>query len=113
MVGQLEVQNSVGEYSSLSDNWLLSTRSASFARNFHADSRHADNLCMLRGGSPRKHTFANQTLTQVFAENCEYLANLVAAGGACTSMSIFVSSHFYWENFGPLPEPCGRRGRAE
>jgi hypothetical protein len=46
---------------------------------------------MLRGGSPREHTFADQALPQVFPNSSEYLADLVAVGGARLSPSLVVS----------------------
>jgi len=58
---------------------------------------------MLGGGSPREHTFANRTLVNVLTNDKEYFANPVDADRACTSMSVFVSSHLMWKNFDPPP----------
>jgi len=60
-------------------------------------------------GSLREHTFADQALAHVFTKNNEYLANLVGTNGACTPISIFVGSHFFWKNFA-RPSPFSEVG---
>ena len=48
---------------------------------------------MLGSAMPREHTVTDQALTHVLTDDDEYLANLVAADGACASLNVFVSSH--------------------
>ena len=47
---------------------------------------------MFGRGSPREHTFTNQTLSQVLTKDDEHLANMVSAE-ASASLSCFVSTH--------------------
>jgi hypothetical protein len=48
---------------------------------------------VLGSALPREHTVADQAPAYVLTDDDEYLANLVAAGGARLSPSFFVSSH--------------------
>jgi hypothetical protein len=41
----------------------------------------------------REHAVTDQTLAHVLTDDNENLANLVAGGGTCASLSVFVSSH--------------------
>ena len=46
------------------------------------------------GSLPRReHVIADQALAHLMTDDDEDLANLVAAEGACLSMSLFVNSH--------------------
>ena len=60
---------------------------------------------MLGCGSPREHTFTNQTPADILTDNFEHLANLVGANGAYASLSVFISSHCFWKNFDPPSNP--------
>jgi hypothetical protein len=53
----------------------------------------ADHLGVFGRGSPREHTFTNQTLAHVLTKDDEHLANLITASEARASPSCFVSSH--------------------
>ena len=48
---------------------------------------------MLGSAMPRERTFTDQALAYVPTDDKEYLADLVAAGGARLSPSLFVSGH--------------------
>jgi hypothetical protein len=48
---------------------------------------------VLGSAMPRERTFTDQALAYVPTDDDEYLANLVAAGEARLSPSLFVSSH--------------------
>jgi hypothetical protein len=93
MLGQPEVENSVGEWFSLSDSWRLVTRSALFARRFRPDSRDAENRRMLRGGSLREHTFANETPVHVLTNDDEYLSDPAFGGTRCATAALVVGSY--------------------